>query len=76
MTNRESFENLAKWLEETRTYSNEKITIVLVGNKTDLAGKRVVTYEEGVEFAQKNELIFLETSAKTAYNIDLVIFKL
>lgn len=40
VTNRESFENLIKWLEETKTYANEKITIMLIGNKTDLADKR------------------------------------
>ena len=51
VTNRESFDNLIKWLEETKTYANDKITIMLIGNKTDLAQKRVVSYDEGLDFA-------------------------
>jgi Ras-related protein Rab-2A len=31
---------LAKWLEETKNYANDKITIMLIGNKTDAAQKR------------------------------------
>ena len=46
------------------------MTIVLVGNKKDLAAQRQVSYEEGLEFARRNKLIFFETSAKTAENVD------
>lgn len=37
ITRKETFENITKWLEETKNYANESMTIVLVGNKTDLA---------------------------------------
>lgn len=33
---------------------------------------RVVSYEEGAKFAKTNDLIFLETSAKTADNVEEV----
>ena len=46
------------------------MTIILVGNKKDLAAEREVSYEEGVEFAKRNKLIFFETSAKSAENVD------
>ena len=46
------------------------MTIVLVGNKKDLEADREVSYEEGLEFAKRNKLIFFETSAKTAENVD------
>jgi len=36
LTSRESFTSISKWLEETRTYSNDKVTTMLVANKTDL----------------------------------------
>ena len=39
ITNRQSFNNLNKWMEETKTYSNEKLTILLIGNKSDLEDK-------------------------------------
>jgi Ras-related protein Rab-2A len=39
ITSRQSFNNLARWIEETRTYSNEQLTILLVGNKNDLTSR-------------------------------------
>jgi GTPase SAR1 family protein len=39
ITNRESFNNVNKWMDETKTYSNDKITAFLIGNKTDLENK-------------------------------------
>jgi Ras-related protein Rab-2A len=45
------------------------ITVILIGNKKDLEDKRQVSYEEGEAFAKENGLMFLETSAKTAYNV-------
>lgn len=38
----------------------------------DLEERRAVTYEEGRKFAEENGLFFLETSAKTAENVDEV----
>jgi|EP00161_Ancyromonas_sigmoides_P024212 Ras-related protein Rab-2A len=46
------------------------MTILLVGNKSDLEHKRAVTKEEGEQFARAHGLIFLETSAKTAVNVE------
>jgi len=36
ITNRESFDNISKWLDETKSYANDKITAFLIGNKSDL----------------------------------------
>ena len=46
------------------------MTIMLIGNKSDLDTKRSVSTEEGERFAQENGLIFMETSAKTASNVE------
>lgn len=46
------------------------MTILLVGNKADLASHRQVKTEEGLKFAQDNGLIFIETSAKSAENVE------
>merc|ERR1712154_639184 len=46
------------------------MTIMLIGNKCDLEHRRQVTPEEGAKFAQENGLLFLETSAKTAYQVE------
>lgn len=44
--------------------------MALAGNKADLARKRKVPFKEAEKYANENELIFMETSAKTALNVD------
>jgi len=44
--------------------------ILLIGNKNDLKMEREVSTEEGIEFAEKHNLIFFETSAKTAAGVE------
>jgi hypothetical protein len=70
ITRRETFEHLSSWLEDCLKYSNANIVITVIGNKCDLETNRQVTREEGEEFAKKHNLLFLETSAKTAENVD------
>lgn len=70
ITRRESFSHLTRWLEEARQNGNPNMTIMLIGNKSDLEHRRVVSTKEGEAFAKENGLIFLETSAKTATNVE------
>lgn len=70
VTRRETFEHLQSWLSECKENSNMDLTILLIGNKSDLMHARVVSTEEGKEFADKHGLMFMETSAKTAHNVD------
>jgi len=70
ITRRETFVQLEKWLTEARENASEEMVIMLIGNKVDLEHKRCVTKEEGQQFAKDNGLIFLETSAKTAQNVE------
>ena len=69
ITRRETFTHVTKWLDDVRTNSSKNVTVILIGNKKDLEDKRQVPYEEGEAFAKENGLMFLETSAKTAYNV-------
>ena len=69
ITRKETFIHVTKWLEEVRNNSSKTITVILIGNKKDLEDKRQVSYEEGEAFAKENGLMFLETSAKTSYNV-------
>ena len=41
-----------------------------LGNKGDLDGQREVTYDEAKRFADDNDLLFLETSAKTGDHVE------
>lgn len=75
ITRRETFEHLSVWLEDVRQHANPNTVIMLIGNKSDLESKRQVPREEAERFAQENGLFFLETSAKTANNIEEAFVK-
>ena len=64
---------MASWLEDARQHANANMSIMLIGNKCDLAHRRAVSTEEGEQFAKENGLIFMEASAKTAQNVEEVM---
>ena len=67
---RASFENLKQWLNNIKNNcDNNRVIKLLVGNKIDLP--REVTAEEGSNFAMKNKLAYIETSAQNNINIDV-----
>lgn len=76
ISNKPSFENASKWVEDVRTERGNDVVIVLVGNKTDLADKRQVSTEEGEAKAKEEGLLFIETSARGGYNIKQLFKKL
>ena len=70
ITDMESLKGLDSWIHLTTENCNTNVINFLVGNKSDLEN-REVSKEEGEEFAKKNNLIFLETSAKNNDNVDI-----
>jgi len=76
ITNRESFESTTKWIGDVREQRGNDVVIVLVGNKTDLAGQRAVTTAELEARAAELEIMFIETSAKDGFNIKLLFRRL
>ena len=52
------------------------VIIILVGNKTDLSEKRQVSVEEGEDKSTKENVMFIETSAKAGFNIKALFRKL
>jgi small GTP-binding protein len=68
LTSALSFQALSRWLGELRV-ADPKITVMLVGNKSDMGELRVISMEEGISFAQNQNLLFIETSAKEATNV-------
>lgn len=56
-------------MDDVRGERGNDVIIVLVGNKTDLNDKREVTTAQGEEEAKKNNLMFIETSAKVGHNV-------
>ena len=70
ITRRQSFDHIPRWLEELRSHADKNIVIILIGNKSDLEDQRAVPTEDAKEFAEKEGLFFLETSALEATNVE------
>lgn len=70
ITNQDTFGRAKTWVKELQRQASPTIVIALAGNKQDLANKRMVEYEEAQTYAEENGLLFMETSAKTAVNVN------
>jgi len=74
ITRRKTFENMPRWMKELKDHANRDITLILVGNKTDLAeskeGAREVTKEMLNQFANEYDIKAFEASAKDGTNVD------
>jgi GTP-dependent phosphoenolpyruvate carboxykinase len=70
ITKPKSFQNLPKWLEELANHADPATIIAVVGNKSDLESQRRVSVQEAEQFAKLNRLLYFETSAKDAKNVD------
>jgi len=67
------------WVAELQRQASPGIVIALVGNKLDLTNEgpvsddagdaRKVSTEEAKTYAEEENLLFFETSAKTGYNV-------
>lgn len=58
------------WIKEIERNSSDDVQKLLVGNKTDLADARQVSYETAQEFASTLNVAYIETSAKEATNVE------
>jgi small GTP-binding protein len=70
ITNADTFTRAQNWVKELQRQARPDIVIALSGNKSDLAQRRMVEYEEANAYAEENGLLFMETSAKNANNVN------
>merc|ERR1712050_518037 len=70
VTDKESFNNVKHWVQEIEKYAADGINKLLVGNKSDLSSKKVVSFDEAKELADSLNIQFMETSAKNAHNVE------
>ncbi|KAL7314437.1 hypothetical protein PS15m_006008 [Mucor circinelloides] len=71
VTRKSSFDHINQWLKELQEHTDESIPLVLIGNKLDLAtSKRAVTTEDAERFATEANMLFFETSALDATNVN------
>ena len=72
ISKKETFTNVEKWFQDLKYSANDKITIILIGNKSDLNSQREVSQEDAKSLARTMEAMYVETSAKLGTNIDQV----
>lgn len=70
ITNQDTFGRAKTWVKELQRQASPNIVIALAGNKADLSNKRTVETDEAQVYADENGLLFMETSAKTAVNVN------
>ncbi|XP_065176193.1 ras-related protein Rab-10-like [Sycon ciliatum] len=70
VTNQKSFDNINKWLNNIREHASADVERMLLGNKCDMEGKRVISKEQGETIAEEYGIRFFETSAKANVNIE------
>ena len=63
VTDRKSFQNVTTWVECIDKFAKSNVLRILVGNKTDLEDKRIISKEEGKSLAEQNGLKYYEISA-------------
>lgn len=69
ITSANSFERAKNWVKELQKQGSANIVIALAGNKYDLKEQQEVTPETAREYAEENNIFFIETSAKTDHNV-------
>ena len=69
LTKKESYDHIKSWLDEAKE-NNDKLKTILIGNKLDLKDERIVAIDVAKQFAEKNNLKYIETSAKDGTNIN------
>lgn len=69
ITSLSSYNSVQKWIDELKMYSNDKVIVMLIGNKCDLISQRTVLENDAQNFANEKGFFFLEMSAKEATNV-------
>ncbi|KAK1303207.1 Ras-related protein RABF2b [Acorus calamus] len=76
ITNPISFTRAKKWVQELQAQGNTNMIMALAGNKSDLLDARKVTAEATQTYAEENNLFFMETSAKSATNVNEIFYEI
>jgi small GTP-binding protein len=75
LTDRKSFDDLAGWLTDIHTLCDANAVVQLIGNKSDLNDRRLVSVGEAEDFARHHHIKYMETSAKAGQNVREVFIR-
>ena len=72
LTREQTYTETRKWLTEIRQFAGEDIPFVFIGNKADLMEDvgEVIDRDDARAYAEGENSIYIETSAKTGVNVD------
>ena len=70
VTRKETFDSVNRWISDILTTCDKNLTIILIGNKSDLEDQRQISKQQGEEKAKTYQLAFLETSALSGENLE------
>jgi len=75
VTRRSTFLNISQWYQTAMEFCNDRSNndrkiFLIVGNMIDQSSGRMVSTEEGQEFARENNMLFCECSAKVDTDLD------
>ena len=66
-----SFIDLNKWLNEIKKNCLKNVSVIICANKIDI-DMRIISIEEGKNYAKNNDLLYCETSSKEGINVDIL----
>jgi small GTP-binding protein len=75
VTRRETFAGVEKWLDELRQHADERVFVMLVGNKSDLRHLRQVEKEAASALAERHDIGFIETSAADGLGVEVAFHR-
>ena len=76
LTDRESFDGAKNLLGRLDEYGSNCQLKMLVATKLDLEEERKVSRAEGYALAQDRDMLFIEVSTKSGYNLDSLVHTL
>jgi len=74
LTRPDTFDHASDWLTEVNKVMGQEVPFILIGNKVDLIGDvgESIAHDDIMDFVDKKNVIYRETSAKEGLNIDII----
>eukprot|EP01083_Nonionella_stella_P311416 1110363_1 len=77
VSDRKSFSNIDQWLSDIEKFCPSKVCKMIIGNKCDIElSEREITNEDAKQYADDLSIPYIETSAKTADNVENAFYQM
>ena len=74
----QTFSRMKEWISDMHNLMNIKMPFVILGNKCDLLTEigEVIDRNEPLQYSEKNDSVYIESSAKTGNNVEKAFVEL